>query len=44
MAKKRGNGEGSIYYSEKLNRWIGQVSLGYKSDGSPKRKDSNSPL
>ena len=38
MAKKRGNGEGSIYYSEKLNRWIGQVSLGYKSDGSPKRK------
>lgn len=35
---KRGNGEGSIYYSEKLKRWVGQVSLGYKNDGSPKRK------
>lgn len=35
---KRGNGEGSIYYSEKLGRWVGQVSLGYKDDGSPKRK------
>lgn len=23
---KRGNGEGSIYYSEKLNRWIGQYT------------------
>ncbi len=21
---KRGNGEGSIYFSEKLNRWVGQ--------------------
>lgn len=35
---KRGNGEGSIYYSESLKRWVGQVSLGYKDDGSPKRK------
>ena len=35
---KRGNGEGSIYYSDKLKRWIGQVSLGYKNDGSLKRK------
>jgi len=26
MAKKRGNGEGSIYYSEKLKRWVGQFS------------------
>lgn len=38
MAKKRGNGEGSIYYSEKLRRWIGQVSIGYKKDGSIRRK------
>ena len=38
MSKKRGNGEGSIYYSQKLDRWVGQVSLGYKDDGSPKRK------
>lgn len=27
---KRGNGEGSIYYSEKLNRWVGQYTLGNK--------------
>lgn len=26
MAKKRGNGEGSIYYSENLNRWVGQYT------------------
>lgn len=38
MAKKRGNGEGSIYYSEKLGRYVAQVSLGYKDDGTPKRK------
>lgn len=35
---KRGNGEGSIYYSDRLGRWIGQISLGYKQDGSIKRK------
>lgn len=35
---KRGNGEGSIYYSDKLKRWIGQISLGYKKDGSLRRK------
>ena len=28
--RKRGNGEGSIYYSEKLNRWVGQYTLGNK--------------
>lgn len=27
---KRGNGEGSIYYSETLNRWVGQYTLGNK--------------
>ena len=37
---KRGNGEGSIYYSERLSRWVGQVSIGYKTDGSPKRKSA----
>lgn len=35
---KRGNGEGSIYYSEKLGRWVGQVSNGRKIDGSINRK------
>lgn len=27
MAKKRGNGEGSIYYSESLKRWVGQYTF-----------------
>ena len=27
---KRGNGEGSIYYSKKLNRWVGQYTFGNK--------------
>lgn len=35
---KRGNGEGTIYYSEKLKRWIGQAVLGFNSDGTIKRK------
>jgi len=34
---KRGNGEGTIYYSEKLGRWIGQFSAGYKEDGTLNR-------
>ena len=35
---KRGNGEGSIYYSEKLNRWVGQFTAGRKADGKLNRK------
>lgn len=35
---KRGNGEGTIYYSEKLNKWVGQFSAGRKTDGSLNRK------
>lgn len=35
---KRGNGEGTIYFSEKLNKWIGQFTAGRKSDGSLNRK------
>lgn len=35
---KRGNGEGTIYYSEKLNKWVGQYSAGRKVDGSLNRK------
>lgn len=38
MATKRGNGEGTIYYSEKLNKWVGQFTDGRKSDGSLNRK------
>lgn len=35
---KRGNGEGTIYYSEKLNKWIGQFTVGRKSNGKINRK------
>ncbi|QGT99308.1 hypothetical protein SYNTR_0715 [Candidatus Syntrophocurvum alkaliphilum] len=37
MAKKRGNGEGTIY---KLpdGRWIGQITIGTNKDGKPKRR------
>lgn len=35
---KRGNGEGTIYYSEKLNKWIGQFTAGRKLDGKLNRK------
>ena len=27
MARKRADGEGTVYYSEQLGRWVGQVSL-----------------
>lgn len=35
---KRGNGEGTIYFSEKLNKWVGQFTAGRKSDGKLNRK------
>lgn len=35
---KRGNGEGTIYYSEKLNKWVGQFTAGRKDDGRLNRK------
>lgn len=35
---KRGNGEGTIYYSEKLNKWVGQFTAGRKTDGRLNRK------
>jgi len=35
---KRGNGEGTLYYSEKLKRWVGQFSAGVKADGKINRK------
>lgn len=35
---KRGNGEGSIFFSEKLNRWVGQFTAGRKEDGKLNRK------
>lgn len=35
---KRGNGEGTIYFSEKLNKWVGQFTAGRKTDGRLNRK------
>lgn len=35
---KRGNGEGTIYYSEKLNKWVGQFTAGRKDNGKLDRK------
>lgn len=35
--KKRGNGEGSYYYSAQRKCWIGQKVFGCKADGSPNR-------
>ena len=35
---KRGNGEGTIYYSDKLNKWVGQFTAGRKADGKLNRK------
>lgn len=35
---RRGNGEGTIYFSETLNKWIGQFSAGRKDNGKINRK------
>lgn len=34
---RRGNGEGTIYYSDTLNKWVAQYTSGRKADGSLKR-------
>ena len=38
MARRRSNGEGSIYYDEKRDEYIGILTSGSKSDGTFKRK------
>ena len=38
MPRKRGNGEGSVFYNEKSDRWIGQFVAGLKDDGTLNRK------
>ena len=38
MANKRGNGEGSVFYSEQKKRWLAQFNYGRKPDGSLNRK------
>lgn len=36
--KKRGNGEGTIYYSPTLKKWVGQITMGTSNDGKQIRK------
>lgn len=36
--KKRGNGEGTIYFKESRKKWIGQVSIGVDDEGKQIRK------
>jgi integrase len=36
--KKRSNGEGTIYFSETMNMWIGQIIIGKNSNGKSIRK------
>ena len=38
MAKRRGNGEGSITYRKKDKRWQGSCIVGYDENGKPRRK------
>lgn len=35
---KRANGEGTVYYNEKKNKYVGQISLGYDENGKRRRK------
>lgn len=35
---KRGNGEGTIYFDQRKNRWIAKVTVGYTADGRAVRK------
>lgn len=43
---KRGNGEGSIYYSDKLNRWVAQCYINdqRKSFYGKTRKEANDKM
>lgn len=37
--KKKGNGEGTLYYSETLQKWVGQYSINYKRKTMTQRKN-----
>ena len=37
MKSKRGNGEGTFYFSEKKKLWVAQRIIGLKPDGKPRR-------
>ena len=36
--KRRGRSEGSIYFRETDNQWVGSLSLGYDGNGKRKRR------
>lgn len=36
--KKRANGDGAVYFSDKKKKWVGQITLGYDENGKRKRK------
>ncbi len=38
MPKRRTRGDGAVYYDEKRNMYIGQLSIGYDENGKRKRK------
>ncbi len=38
-ARKKGNGEGSVYFNEKKKLWIGQISFNDPATGEGKRKN-----
>ena len=39
MTRKRGNGEGSVYKRERDGRWVACITLGWKANGTPDRKE-----
>ena len=36
--KKRGNGEGSIFYRESLKKWVGAITIGVDGEGKQIKK------
>lgn len=36
--KSRGNGDGSVYFSESKNKWVAQITVGRTAEGKLKRK------
>lgn len=43
MAKKRGNGEGSVYWSASLKRYVATVTTGLDAAGKPRRRSFYGP-
>jgi len=43
MTKRRGKGEGAVYWDDKRQRWVGAVNLGFGADGRRIRKVYRAP-